>query len=323
MRTTSALATLALAGGVIGLAQLPASADLVTRCVGEGGAVTVPGDLVVPANQSCELTGTTVTGNVRVGAGADLVLIDATVGGNVAVAQNGFLDAMGSSVGGTVTNRAGFGTYLDNTSVGAFTGTGTEDFPNFLLTVEAEVAGRVNVTSGPVVIESSVVDGQLRGRGNESTDVLDSVIGSGLLVTGNDFGSVVCDSEIYGDTRYNNNEYGVQLGGDGPVLECDGASFWGGNVRVDNTTGGVTVTDNIVAGNLSGDGNDPAPVGEGNRVRGTVSGQFADLQPPAATPARMSAQGAPEDRSAELEAAREARLSTAVQKADRAGDAGL
>ena len=44
---------------------LPATAALVTHCIGTGGAVTVPNDLYVPAGESCSLEGTTVTGNVQ------------------------------------------------------------------------------------------------------------------------------------------------------------------------------------------------------------------------------------------------------------------
>src|SRR5690606_15784208 len=88
LRRALAATTLLASGGAIALAA-PANADLVTRCVGEGGAVTVPGDLVVPAGKTCWLDGTTVEGNVRVQAGADLIVTGGTLKGSVVVDEIG------------------------------------------------------------------------------------------------------------------------------------------------------------------------------------------------------------------------------------------
>lgn len=55
----------------------------VTHCVGEGGAVTVPGDLLVSVGSNCVLEGTTVTGDVQITTGADPVADDITVEGDV------------------------------------------------------------------------------------------------------------------------------------------------------------------------------------------------------------------------------------------------
>ena len=74
------------------LTATSASADLVTRCSGTAGDVTVPGDLVVPAGQTCDLTGTTVDGDVRVRAGADLIGEDVTVTGDIVGAADAYLD---------------------------------------------------------------------------------------------------------------------------------------------------------------------------------------------------------------------------------------
>src|SRR4051812_37081282 len=94
-RTTATLATLTIAvtASLVGAAS-PAGAALVTYCVGTGGAVTVPNDLLVPAGESCSLEGTKITGNVRVAAGANLVIAGGIVNGEVQVAADGYLDSV-------------------------------------------------------------------------------------------------------------------------------------------------------------------------------------------------------------------------------------
>ena len=71
-KTVARLAALTavVTASVVGAAAPAARADLITYCIGTGGAVTVPNDLYVPAGESCSLEGTTVTGNVQVAAGS-------------------------------------------------------------------------------------------------------------------------------------------------------------------------------------------------------------------------------------------------------------
>jgi hypothetical protein len=110
MKARTVLALASLAGvALAGAVTTTASADLVTRCVGTGGAVTVPGDLVVPAGKSCVLEGTTVEGKVTVQAGADLVVTDGVFKGVVVVAEDGYLDAYNTTEAGKVTSRGGYG----------------------------------------------------------------------------------------------------------------------------------------------------------------------------------------------------------------------
>jgi hypothetical protein len=79
------------------------------------------------------------------------------------------------------------------------------------------------------------------------------------------------------------------------------------------------VSNNIVAGNLSGEGNDPAPTGENNRVRGTIGGQFVDLQAPAA----LQRMAAPQDRSDQVADEAAQRRAAAKSEASASGDAKL
>lgn len=107
-RTVAKLATVSavIAASVLAVAPT-AHADLVTHCIGTGGAVTVPNDLLVPAGESCALTGTTITGNVTVAAGGNLVVTGGRVSGEVRVAADGYLDATETTVDGQVVLAAG------------------------------------------------------------------------------------------------------------------------------------------------------------------------------------------------------------------------
>ena len=320
LRSAIAATSLVAAGGIA--FAMPANADLVTSCVGEGGAVTVPGDLVVPAGKACWLNGTTVEGNVRVAAGADLIVDGATFKGTVAVAKDGYIDTTDTTITKNVTANNAFGSYFYGSNVGgavnAQADEGSEQ-DGFVYAVDSKVTGRVNAAvPGEVVIDGSQVGGALTGQGTRYLDVYNSTIGGKLMVAGNEEGSVFCESEVYGDASYTGNSDTLQLGGDGPLAPCSGTSYWGGNVDVSNNTATVVVSNNIVRGNLSGTGNDPAPTGENNRVRGTVSGQFENLQAPAAM--RMAA---PQDRKTDLSGEVKERRADAQAEAKAAGKARL
>ncbi len=262
-----------------------ADAALVTRCIGEGGNVTVPGDLVVPAGQSCWLDGTTVQGNVKVRKNADLVADGATFQGRVHAGKNGYVDVTDTDISGNVGANNGYGTYLETSTVhGAVNArnTGT-DYDGFVYVVDTQVSKRLHArVPGEVVLDGSQVSGPVTGDGTRYTDVHNSTLQRKLSVTSNAKGGTFCDSEVYGNVGYSGNQGPLQVGADGPVTACDGVSFFGGNVNISDNTGGVRVSDTIIAGDLSGTGNDPAPQGANNRVRGAMSGQFKNLPAPSA-----------------------------------------
>lgn len=272
---------------LVGITASPVSGALTTRCVGFAEGVTVPGDLVVPAFESCSLTGVTIEGSVRVARNADLVLdAGSSVGGDAAVAPGGFLDATESTVAGTLIVRGGFAASVETSSVGAdvrIVGSDDESAGPGLLSIESsDVAGTVIARTGEVSIESSRIGADVRANGAVFVDVVDSTVTGGLRLVNAEFGGLVCASEVYGDSLVRANGYGVQLGGGGGIGACDDVNFFGGDLVVrDNAASevGLAVSGNIVAGSLTGSGNDPAPFGAGNRVRGAVGGQFADLAP--------------------------------------------
>lgn len=318
----AALGSLAVAAGML-VAAPAAHADLTTRCVGEGGAVTVPGDLVVPAGEVCWLDGTTVNGDMQVRRNADLVVFDGTLKGKVHVAKNAYLDTTDTMIAGTVSTANAFGAYLDGSNLKSAVNarnSGT-DYSGFVYAVGSKVHGRIHAkVPGEVVVDSSHVWGKVVGNGTGYTDVYNSVLERALTVTGNAEGGVFCASEAYGDVSYSGNSFALQIGADGPVASCSGASYFGGNVDISDNTANINVSNTIIRGNLSGTGNDPAPTGENNRVRGTVSGQFAGLQPPADSAARRAAAT---HRDASLAGKATERRSEARAAADQAGDANL
>lgn len=320
-RALFGIAAVSVTCGAAILSQ-PAQAALTTYCSGTAGAVTVPGDLVVAAGKSCTLDGTTVTGNVRLGTGADLIVTNGTFAGTVTVGSNAYLDTVNTSIAGRVNLKDAFGAYFEKSQLGESVvvrpveGSTTV---GFVFSVESTVTRDVNATVGDIYLDGSTLGGSAIGDGVTYLDAYNTVIEKKLSVSNADLGAVVCDSEVYGDGTFASNSTVVQLGGDTPISACSGSNYFGANVAIDNNTATVNLVDNIVRGNLSGVGNDPAPTGEGNRVRGTSTGQFAELSPSSSVAARVAAP----DRKDELQSDVDSRRSAAKSEATAAGPAAL
>ena len=279
MKAQAVVCAAALAITSTAVVTAPASAGFTTRCVGTGGAVTIPGDLVVPAGESCALTGTIVEGSVRVQAGADLVVSGGTFKDKVAVAKDGYFDATQTAISGTITSKGGYGVFLDRSQLdGSYRGRAGGDAAPFAYLVGSAVKGAVDVRVGNVLLDTATVDGQVTGEGNTFTDVTNSTLAGKLVVSGNTEGTFICGSEVDGDVSYSANA-GVQIGSGTLLSTCEDVNYFGGNVTADDNTVGTAMSGNIVRGDVSGTGNDPAPTGSDNRVRGVLAGQFADLAP--------------------------------------------
>ncbi|WP_380166979.1 hypothetical protein [Jannaschia sp. R86511] len=319
LKKVALLASAALAASSVILVVQPASGALTTRCTGVAGAVSVPGNLVVPRNgpggqpASCTLEGTTVLGNVTVQAGADLLLEGADIRGNLIVQNDGYADVIAdSSIGGAVQGRSQFGVFVEESSVaGGIDQRNPQEneFAPFVYTFDADVDGGVVARAGELLLESSVVDGDVTSVDGEYTDIVDTVINDRLTVRNNALGSVVCESEIYGNALYTGNGSTLQIGGSGETGPCVGASFWGGDVTFNDNSADVTgfvLANNIVRGDLAGSGNDPAAtIGEGNRVRGELTLETA----PAMSMSRMMVQ---EEASVEVAADRSDELQAKI-----------
>ena len=307
--TLLSAATLAAAG--IAATAGSASAALTTRCDGEASSVTVPGDLVVAKEKSCVLTDVTVEGEVRVQAGADLLITDSSVGGRVVVQGDGYFDASTSEIAGNVVSNGGYGVYLDESAVeGSYNGRAAEGASPFLYSYDSSISGRVNVAQGLVHLSGNTIGGNVTSENTEFTDILDSSLAGDLTVTGATEGTTFCAGELDGDATLTGNA-GVQLGSGGQKITCEGATYFGGDV-----------TDTIIRGDLTGEGNDPAPTGSENRVRGELGGQFVDLQPAAQKRALM-AQSASADHAQGLDTQRDERRAEAEKAAEQAGPANL
>ncbi|WP_433651343.1 hypothetical protein ACQP2C_01625 [Micromonospora zamorensis] len=320
-RTVAKLATVSAVVAASVLAVAPtAHADLVTHCIGTGGAVTVPNDLYVPAGESCALTGTTITGNVTVAAGGNLVVTGGRVSGEVRVAADGYLDATDTTVDGQVVLAAGgYGIFLKHAQIGTVTvrPKGSATIDSFLFAEESTVVGNVTVGAGEVRLDRGTqVQRNLSSTGTYYTDLHDSFVDGTLSVLNSATGSVVCGSAVRGKATFAGNLGGVQVGPNGALDSCASGGYWGGDVSITSTTGGVTVDDNIINGQLTVTGNDPvAQVAANNRIRGGVTGDQATTN--------RAARVAAADREDAGDQRAEVRRTSAVQEATAAGVARL
>ncbi|GAA0421225.1 hypothetical protein Aca07nite_10690 [Actinoplanes capillaceus] len=326
MRRTAALAALTTAVVTGSLLPWPsaANAGLVTHCIGTGGAVTVPNDLLVPAGESCALTGTVITGNVTVAAGANLVIDGGRTDGTIRVAADGYLDARATTIGGTVVLASGgYGVFLKDAASGAITvrPKGTAPIDSFLFTEGARITGTVNTQGGEVRLgEATEVTGNLVSSGTYYTDLHDSFVDGTLSVLNSGTGAVVCGSAVRGKATFAGNVGGVQLGPNGALDSCASGGYFGGDVSVTNTTGATTLDDNIIDGQLTAHSNEPAAViAANNRIRRGVAG----APPAAAAQRRHQASAVTTPRQETVQERAEERRSTAVREADAAGRAHL
>ncbi|MGM1060392.1 hypothetical protein [Saccharothrix sp. Mg75] len=284
-RTASALATLSVVAAAAVLAPT-AHAGLVTHCVGSGGAVTVPNDLLVPAGGSCSLAGTTVTGNVQVAAGANLVVTGGTVNGEVRVAADGYLDATDTRVDGQVVLApGGFGVFLKNTGTGRVVvePRGSAAADGFLF-VEggSSIDGDLTAGSGEVSVTGSEITGDVGTSGAYFTDLHDTFVDGALSVLNNATGSVVCGGAVQGRATFAGSLGGIQLGPNGALDTCASGGYFARDVVVSSTTGRTTLHDNVINGELRLTANNPvAEVAADNRVRGGITGDHTAPAPAA------------------------------------------
>src|SRR5699024_10420509 len=149
----------------------------------------------------------------------------------------------------------------------------------YLYAYDSQISGIVDVSAGDVHIESTSIAGAVASANTTFTDIIDSTLAATLTNSGAADGSTICDSEVDGAAAIQANPGPVQIGGAEDREVCTGMNYFGADLTVAENTGGVDVSSNIVRGSLTGEGNEPAPTGEGNRVRGELGGQFTELEP--------------------------------------------
>jgi hypothetical protein len=312
-QTAVALAASALATASVVLVAPTANADLVTHCIGSGGAVTVPGDLLVPPGESCTLSGTTVTGNVRVAADSNLTVDGGTFQRDVQIDGNGYFDARNTTVTGQVTLApGGFGIFLKDSQSGNITAQpkGTAEVEGFVFLEHSKVNGNLTASIGEVRVDTgSEVTGNISTNGTRYTDLHDSFVDGSLSVQNNGDGSVVCGNAVQGPATFAGNQRGVQLGPNGGLDSCATGGYFNGDVSINNTTGAVRVDDNIINGRLQFSANDPvAIVAPTNRIRGGITGEHE-------APADAAARSAAASRAGELQQRVQDRRATATKTA--------
>jgi hypothetical protein len=171
---TTPAAALAAAGAL--LAASPAQADD-RRCDGLIGPETVPGGVVVPDGEVCELAGTRVLGSVRVGTGAALF-------------------AEGIDLGGSLDVRGDADVSLDRGEIAG--------------SVKANRAGAA------VFAQRLTVAGTLEARGADILDLRDSVVEGNFYVRDTREGSLFCGNTLNGNSEFTGNSGQLTLGaGDG------------------------------------------------------------------------------------------------------------
>jgi hypothetical protein len=310
-------AVLAAAASAFLVAE-PASAGLVTSCTGTASDVTVPNDLFVPAGESCELTNVVINGNTTVRAGANLVLNTSTLNGALTVQPDGFASAVHTTVTGATRLNTAFGTYTENSTFSNVTVTGSGFFYSL-----GSALNNVTSTNGETYLQSVRLAKNLATTGDLLTDVYNSVIQGTVSVTSANLGSVVCLSEIDGNSSFSGSGAGggsiLQVGASAPLTGC-GFNVFAANVTLTGNVAPSYISDNVVRGSLTCTGNDPGPVGSSGRIRGQATGQCAAAP---LTASSAAATTTVDTRAADILAKTKSRTSTGRTSAVKAGRAAV
>lgn len=236
---------------------------------------TLTGEILVPANAACYLDGSTVTGHVVVDAGASLILANTTIHGPVTMHNDGFIDVTDSTIHGPVlaTNSEA---YFNQSAVnGGVTFTGAEGKGRYFLAEHATITGATLITDAMVYVSQSQVKGGFTANNGQYADVLDSTVTGQLTMVGNDAGTMVCGTEVGGNTWLAENK-GVTVGRKGDGFCADPNSFRHG-LLINNNTGNVRLAHSTVDSMLAGYDNKKTPVvGKGVDAE-RVYGQFVGL----------------------------------------------
>jgi hypothetical protein len=309
---------LTAAGGAllaVGFA-VPSQASLTIICDGTASDVTIPGDLVVRADTSCELTNVTITGTATVRANANLLLNDSVVEGALRVNSNGFASLLDSEANDVTRLNGAFGVYSEDSSHALNVVAADSDF---FYSLGSSYGRNINSTNVETFLESSRVGRSVNSQGGLLTDVYDTVIEGGVSISGTDLGSVFCYSEVDGDASFSGNGGLLQIGAEGPVGDC-GFNVFGASLNVTGNTADATISGNVIRGDLTCADNSPAPVVSDNRVRGEEQCDTASAAKLSTKSSVAAARSAATVKSEVLTAIEE-RIAEGEQAAEEAGPA--
>lgn len=321
--TAAAVGSAALLAVAAAVTSAPsAEAGLVTSCNGYAENTTVKTNLIVPEGANCELVNVNVKGDIVIKKDATLIANKGTYQGKVNIGENAWLDMIDGRVNKDVNSDGGNAYIVASDLRGNYNASGGDfefDTVAHQLT-QTNLAGSINAnTPATFDIQSSTIEGPATSQGTGFFSITDSVLKDSLTVENAENFPYICKSEVYGDARYSNNPDGPVIGSYNYV-GCTGMNYFGGNLTVE-ANGPSEVSNNIVAGDLSGEGNSYV-WGQDNRVRGQVSGQFVDLKPePSYKPQGKAESKADKPSADKSKKAAEERRDEARAKAKAAGKA--
>ncbi len=259
---------------VAGVAPALAAGRGETPCIGAMTNQIVRGNLVVPAEQDCELFGATVLGHVRLEYDADLEAEDTEITGDVYIGEQAGADFYHVRVGGNVDIR---GTWALLDSFGDTTINGqvrVEDAERLNLS-RTTVNGDLQVTGTRLMTATnSRVKGAIQVQDISFVAFRGSRLDRAVTVERAQDEARLCESSVGGDATFAGNSTKLAIGG-GAYL-CDGNTVRG-TLAVHQNQGTITIADNIVRGDLICIGNEPAPTGSGNQVTGSKQDQCSSL----------------------------------------------
>jgi hypothetical protein len=261
------LGLLVTAGTLLFAAPAAQAAD--TVCAGALGPVTVPGNLVVPEGQVCDLAGTRVRGNTKVEDTAELYAEQAVLHGNVTADPGAYVDLFETTVGGNVTLNGGLGLSSEDSTIG---GNLTSRDADFIDLFGGTLSGNLNAVGGPTAVFAEALNarGNLSAVGTDYFDLYDSVVRGNFSVRNTQSGSIFCGNTLAGNPQFIGN---MQLLTIGALEQACAGNTVSGNMIVRDNQADVEINENDIAGNLQCSGNVPPPTGGGNRVRGNSQGQ--------------------------------------------------
>jgi len=259
------LALVAIAGRAAPASAGPASE---TACTDVLLNAMVKGDLVVPAEAICDLSGTTVYGNVRLEPGARLYANYSEIKGAIRVGgQMGTLQLSYSRVGGDIEIRGTWGVLVESTINGNIW---VEDAVGLTLN-DVTVNGEVQVArSRHFTDNKSRLKGAVTVQDVGFTAFRGSHLGKDVTVERAREEVRLCESSVAGNATFVGNTTKVSIGGG--VFGCGGNEVRG-DLAVHQNLGAITIADNLVRGDLACSGNEPSPAGGDNQVGGRKQGQ--------------------------------------------------
>jgi hypothetical protein len=271
-RLLAAAAVAGLAGTA--LVASPAQAQVVT-CTGSISNTTVSSTVLVPDGEACHLSNVMVLGDALVGSGSDL-LMDQVVVGQVTAGKDAFVYGNALVAAQGIGLDHSFGAWLENSLV--FGGADVQGSVGVLFLSEGtNYVGDVTSLGGWTLLRDGRVNGAVDSTRDQATTLVRMTVTGGVAVDTAVAGVLFCSLTSGGETSVHRSGGDIQIGGPFPTPRCAGNTF-GGDLQVhDNQANDLQISANIVFGDVACTGNSPSPVGFGNIILGTASGQCSVL----------------------------------------------